>query len=377
MPLSTSSKHTAAELSVTDNGVTLSGRLDVHGAAALWEQASGTAAKAGGGALRVDAEALTYLDGAGVSLLLHMEDLAAQQGGRLDIHGLDEDQQALLTLYREAAPKPAQVEAPDRENFIAMVGERAVNTWNNFAGFVAFVGSLAAALGVALRAPHRVRWRDVWRTAEDAGVLGLPIMVTIGFLMGLILSFQSAVPLKRFGAELYVADLLGVSMVREMGALVTAIMLTGRSGSAFAAELGTMVVGEEVNALKTMGLSPVQFLAVPRVLGAMLVMPALTAFFVLAAFVGGSLVVTSFGYPMYTYLQRLTVMVSLADLGQGLLKSLVFSIVVAGVGCQKGLATGMGASAVGQSTTSAVVSGLTLIAVLDGIFAVVCYTLGI
>ena len=359
-----------------DGNWRLQGRLDVHGAAAIWDQASRQLGAEPSGRWVLDAAGLDYLDGAGAALLLHLTDLAAAKGTSLDIRGLSPDHQSLLDLYRNAEPrqKPHQ---PEPEDFITAVGRKAACTARTFTDLVTFVGQLAAALGWAVRHPHKIRWSEVWRTAENAGVFGLPIIVTIGFLMGLILAFQSAVPLKRFGAELYVADLLGVSMVREMGALVTAIMLTGGSGSAFAAELGTMVVGEEVDALKTMGLSPVPFLALPRVLGAMIVMPALTAFFVLAAFVGGSLVVTGFGYPLATYLDRLPTLVGMGDLAQGLAKSLTFSLVVAGVGCQRGLNTGLGASSVGDSTTSAVVAGLTLIAVLDGIFAAVFYTMGI
>ena len=166
-------------------------------------------------------------------------------------------------------------------------------------------------------------------------------------------------------------------MFRELGTLTTSILLAGRSGSAFAAEIGTMKVNEEVNALQTMGISPVQFLAIPRLIATLLVAPILTTFFNLFALAGGAVVVMGFGYPLVTYINRILYMVTLLDIAGGLLKAAAFSIIVAAVGCQKGMATGTGASSVGRSTTSAVVMGLVLIAVADGIFAVVFFALGI
>ncbi|MEG6549424.1 ABC transporter permease, partial [Desulfocurvibacter africanus] len=175
----------------------------------------------------------------------------------------------------------------------------------------------------------------------------------------------------------FVADLLGLAMFRELGTLTTAILLAGRSGSAFAAEIGTMKVNEEINALATMGISPVQFLAIPRIIAALVVTPILTTFFNLFALAGGSFVVMGFGYPFITYVNRILYMVTLLDIAGGLIKAAAFSIIVAAVGCQKGLTTGTGASAVGSSTTSAVVTGLVLIAVADGVFAVVFFALGV
>lgn len=367
-----------ATLSAPDSRtLALTGRLDADGVAGVWRAALAWAATVPAGA-RLDLSAVTYLDGAGAALVLELEQrLGRTAAGALEVFGLGTDHAALLELYRQEAPPVQPPVEPQRPDFIELVGRKSAQAVSGFARFVAFVGECAAALAWAVRRPHKVRWRDVLAVAEDVGVYGLPIIVLIGFLMGLILAFQSAVPLKRFGAELYVADLLGISMVREMGALVTAILLTGRSGSAFAAELGTMTVNEEVNALTTMGLSPVKFLALPRILAAVAVMPALTAFFIVFAFAGGSLVVMSFGYPLVTYLDRLTAMVQVADLAGGLFKAMAFSVIVAAVGCQKGLATGSGSRAVGASTTSAVVMGLVLIAVVDGIFAGVFYVLGI
>lgn len=183
--------------------------------------------------------------------------------------------------------------------------------------------------------------------------------------------------MRRFGADIFVADLLGIAMLREMGPLITAIILAGRSGSAFAAELGTMKVREEIDALRTMGLEPVRFLVLPRVIAAVAMIPVLTVFANLFGLMGGAIVMRSLGYPLVTYVNQVLSAVTVGDLMGGLLKSFVYGIVVAAVGCLRGLETKTGASAVGQSTTSAVVSGIVLIAIVDGLFAVVFYALGL
>jgi len=225
--------------------------------------------------------------------------------------------------------------------------------------------------------PRHVRWRDAWVIAERAGVDAIPIIGLIGFLLGLIMAFQSAIPMRQFGAEIYVANLIGLSMLRELGPLLTAIILAGRSGSAFAAEIGTMKVKEEVDALVTMGLEPVRFLVVPRVVAAVAVTPVLAVFSNFFGLVGGAVVMRSLGFPLVTYVHQIQSAVVPRDMLGGLSKSLVFGLVVAAIGCLRGLQTRTGASAVGDSTTSAVVSGLVLITIVDGLFAVVFYYLGI
>jgi phospholipid/cholesterol/gamma-HCH transport system permease protein len=213
--------------------------------------------------------------------------------------------------------------------------------------------------------------------AERAGIGAVPIIALVGFLLGLILTFQSAIPMRQFGAQIFVADLLGISMLRELGPLMAAILLTARSGSAFAAELGTMKTKEEIDALTTMGLEPVQFLVVPRVLAAVAVVPALIMIMNLFGLIGGAVVFSSLGFPLVTFVNRIIEFVSMGDFLGGIFKGMVFGIVVAGVGCMRGLQASSGAGAVGESTTSSVVSGIVLIAFLDGIFAVVFYVLGI
>ena len=225
--------------------------------------------------------------------------------------------------------------------------------------------------------PRRVRWKDTLLIAEAVGVNALPIVALVGFLMGLIMAFQAAIPLGRFGAQLYVANLIGLSVLRELGPLMTAIVVAGRSGSAFAAELGTMKVREEIDALITMGLDPVRFLVVTRVIAAVLMTPLLTIFANLVGLIGGSVVLLSLGFSLTTFYHQVQSSVTYGSLVGGLVKSFVFGILVAGIGCLRGLQTKTGATAVGESTTRAVVSGIILITITDGIFSVVYYYLGV
>ncbi len=206
----------------------------------------------------------------------------------------------------------------------------------------------------------------------------LPIVALVSFLMGLILAFQSSIPLKQFGAaEIFIGTLVSLSMIRELGPLMTTILLAGRTGSAFAADLGTMKINEEIDALNTMGLDPVRFLAVTRIIAAVAMTPLLTLFSDFMGVIGGAVVFRSFGYSLVTYWNQVQASVDMSDLLGGLFKSFAFGILVASVGCLRGFQTKTGASAVGASTTRAVVSGIILIVAADGVFSIIYYVLGI
>jgi phospholipid/cholesterol/gamma-HCH transport system permease protein len=220
-----------------------------------------------------------------------------------------------------------------------------------------------------------MRWGEVFRVFETAGVNALPIVSLITLLVGMVISFESAQPLAQLGAQVYVANLLGLVMTRELGPVMAAIMLAGRSGSAFAAELGTMKVNEELNALHTMGLSPVQFLVVQRVMAGVLLTPVLTLYAMFAGLVGGVPVLLGLGFPLKMVLQQIQSAVHYGDLAEGLCKSMVFGLVVSSVSCLRGLQTGVGPQAVGESTTRSVVSSILLIILSDAVIASVTYTL--
>nr|NIP31049.1 ABC transporter permease [Candidatus Dadabacteria bacterium]NIQ15643.1 ABC transporter permease [Candidatus Dadabacteria bacterium] len=203
------------------------------------------------------------------------------------------------------------------------------------------------------------------------------IIALINFLVGLVIAFQSAIPLSEYGGTIFVADLLVLSVFKELGPLMTAIVVNGRSSSAFAAEIGTMKVNEEIDALSTMGVDKIRFLVMPKFIGTLLMLPVLSLFGILFALLGGLVVFITLGFPPITYLNQLVGAADYVDLSAGLFKTLFFAIIIAGVGCYEGLRTKSGASAVGDSTTKAVVDGLILIVLIDGIFGVVYYFLGI
>lgn len=257
------------------------------------------------------------------------------------------------------------------------LGRWAVERREAFGSACAFLGeTVVEGLGMLIH-PRRFRFGDSARTFERACCNGLPITTLIGFLLGLILAFESAAALQRFGAEVYVADMIAIGLFRELGPLITAIVLAGRSGSAFAAEIGTMKVDEELDALTTFGLPPVRFLVLPRIAAAMLAMPVLTICAELAGLAGGALVLQVMGVPLTVFYSHVfnvsTVFMILFGLGKGAL----FGLLIGFLGCLSGMRTANTADGVGVAATSAVVGGIIAIAVSDGLLAVVCYVLEI
>jgi phospholipid/cholesterol/gamma-HCH transport system permease protein len=355
----------------------LSGRLDMNTTGGLWREAQHVLQESHPIRIVVEASAVSYFDGAGVAFLVKLQQYRTSTGGDVTIYGLQEQFRRLLDIYGQTAIKPAPGPRGEPLSLIEQVGRAAFRVWQDVRALLEFAGELAVAILRAARRPRSVRWSNAWLTAEQAGVDGLPIIALVGFLLGLILAFEAGIAMRRFGAEIFVANLLAISMLRELGPLVTAIILAGRTGSAFAAELGTMKVGEEIDALITMGLEPVRFLVLPRVLAAVTMTPLLTVFANLFGLIGGAVVMQSMGFPLVTYVNQILSAVEMKDFLVGLFKSLVYGIVVAAIGCLRGLQTTTGASAVGQSTTSAVVSGIILIAIVDGVFAVVLNALGL
>ena len=220
-----------------------------------------------------------------------------------------------------------------------------------------------------------LRLPDLLRYADDAGLKSMPLILMLGYLIGLILAFQSAVPMRRYGADIFVANLVAISLLRELGPLLAAVILAGRTGSSFAAEIGTMKVNEELDALKTMGLDPMTMLVLPRVIAAMLVMPAMTLALDVAGLLGMATVMRGFGFPLVTVARQVQDWVTTTDLFGGLFKAVCFGIAVAAIGCRAGLGTGVGPRAVGLSTTAAVVGGIVATIALDGVFALVFYRL--
>jgi len=363
-----------ASMDIYQDGVTarlaFAGKLDAEGAGAVWREAMHAAAHARMHELLVDLHHVSTCDMAGAAFLLALE---AEHGGVARFIGESSSIDALLDRARKAhRPPPAPV-PPARFDPMAM----AVAGTKAAAEGIAFIGEAVLA---AIHLPSRrrmLRVRDIWRYADQAGVRAIPLIVLMGYLIGLILAFQSAVPMRRFGADIYVANLVAIALLRELGPLLAAVILSGRTGSAFAAEIGTMKVNEEVDALTTMGLDPMTMLVLPRMIAVALVMPAMIIILDFAGLAGMTTVMVGFGFPMETVSIQVKSWVTAGDLIGGLFKGLCFGLAVAAVGCRAGLNTGVGPRAVGLSATAAVVGGIVATIFLDGMFAVVFYRLNL
>ena len=325
--------------------------------------------------LTVDLARVDYLDIAGALALLELESAAQAKAIPLTFTQVHEEAQRIMGLIdRQALSQPPLISAERSEGLLEQVGEASESFFDDLVNLLTFLGELLSALGSSLLNPRSVRWSDVFFYMKRAGVEGLPIVGLIALLLGLIIAFMSSLQLKQFGANIYVASLLAVAMVEELGPIMTAILVAGRSGSAFAAEIGTMKVNEEVDALITMGFDPVKFLAVPKVLAAMIVVPILTIYAMFFGLLGGLIIgVLGLDLTVYAYVQETKRSIELFSLVSSLIKSAVFAALVAGIGCQRGFQVQGGAEAVGAATTSAVVAGIFLIIVTDSAFALVLH----
>jgi phospholipid/cholesterol/gamma-HCH transport system permease protein len=356
--------------------IELAGALTADRVGELWRSAMATLRADPTRPITVEASRVESADDTGIALLFALTRLERAQGGApVTAEGLAPRLQQLVDRFdpRDFL-QSAREDAP--RGLIELIGEATAAELSDARSMVEFLGQAAIAFTRAVTHPRGVRWREVLDLAQEAGANAVPITLLIGFLMGVIIAFQIGVVASQFGAVIFVVNGVGVAMLRELGVLMTAIIFAGRSGAAFAAEIGTKKVNEEINALITFGLEPVGFLVVPRLLAAVMVVPLLTILANAIGIFGGALVMLSFGVSFVQFYHQLLGSVGVADLAIGLVKAVVFGLVVAGVGCQRGLATGAGAASVGLSATSAVVTSIVLIVVLDGLFAVVVNRLG-
>jgi len=325
-----------------------------------------------------DTHELGLWDSSILTFLARVSSVCRQRGVALDGAGLPAGLHNLLDLA-EAVPEPAgarkEVKAP---RFLERVGEQSLRLIDAAGETLSFIGSMTVTSVRLVRMNARYRASDLWLLIQQCGVEALPIVTLISFLVGVILAFISAVQLKQFGAQLYVANLVGIAMTREMGALMSAIIMAGRTGAAFAAELGTMKVTQELDALSTAGFSPLEFLVLPRVLALVLMMPLLCLYADVVGILGGATIgVGMLDLSWTMYIQQTTHAVSLGDTIGGVFKSAVYGALIATAGCWRGLQAGSSASAVGRAATSAVVSSLVAIIVACGAFAFLFYIVGI
>ena len=324
-----------------------------------------------------DTQELTKWDSALLTFLIKIIDQGSGNQITTDREGLPKGVRRLLELA-SAVPEKKTYRETVREPFLSRVGASAINFKLSVDEMLAFIGDVFLAFIRLLRGKARFRRSDLSLIIQDCGAQALPIVSLISFLVGLILAFVGAIQLKMFGAQIYVADLVGIAMVREMGAMMTGIIMAGRTGAAFAAQLGTMQVNEEIDALTTMGISPMEFLVLPRMLALVLMMPLLCLYADLVGILGGVVVgIGMLDLSFTQYFHQTQAALDLTNFALGIFKATFYGILIALFGCLRGMQCGRSASAVGIATTSAVVTAIVAIIVSDGIFAVICDVLGI
>ena len=284
----------------------------------------------------------------------------------------------LVGLARAVPERQGARPTQRRPDLLTRLGTGSLSFIATTADFVDFLGEALIGIGRMLVGRARLRRSDLMLAIEDCGPSAFPIAALISFLVGLILAFVGAIQLQQFGAAIFVANLVGIAMVREMGAMMTAILMSGRTGAAFAANLGTMQVSDEVSALQTLGIPPIEFLVVPRVVALSLMMPLLTVFANIVGMLGGMLIgVLMLGISPITYYNQTSGAVGINDWAVGLVKAVLFGAVVAIVGCWRGMRCQRSAAAVGAAATSAVVLCIVLIIIIDATATVICTILKI
>jgi phospholipid/cholesterol/gamma-HCH transport system permease protein len=325
-----------------------------------------------------DSSRISHWDSALVAFLVESSEYCHARGIEQDRTGLQDGLRHLVELA-EAVPekKGARAEAK-RASFFTRVGEATIARGISFNDFLAFLGALVIAAAKFMTGRARYRRVDFLEAIQQAGAQAVGIVSLIAFLIGVILAFMGAVQLSQFGASIYVADLVGIGMVRDMGAMMTAIIMSGRTGASYAAKLGTMKVTQEIDALTTMGVSPLEFLVLPRVMALVVMMPLLTLFADLIGILGGMFVgITMLGLTPGNYMRETISTLTLTNLFGGLLKGTTYGVLIALAGCLRGFQCGNSSSAVGDAATQAVVMSIVMVVVACGLYAVVFNVLGI
>ena len=348
-------------------------RLDVSNASPLTKEFNTLLRTHKPDSLVIDLDKLIYLDDYGVSVLVGLKKAMGNRRGNFSLANISEQVNEILTMHRfnELGQQPTSV-LKTSQNFFTNLGSSTFNIGSEIRFMLMFLGDTCFSLLTFLRHPGSLRFNDTVENMKRVGLDALPIVGLISFLLGLIMAFMSSVQLQQFGANIYVASLVSISMTRELGPIMTAIIVAGRSGSSFAAEIGTMKISEEVDALSTMNINPNFFLVLPRMFAAFLVMPVLTLFSDLFAIAGGLLVgVTMLDLTVSGYTNQTINSLTFFDVFWGVFKSGIFALLISWTGCLKGFQVRGGAAGVGKATTSAVVTSIFLIVLSDSLLVVI------
>jgi phospholipid/cholesterol/gamma-HCH transport system permease protein len=325
-----------------------------------------------------DCQNLDQWDSRLPSYLLKITDFAQVNNIEIDLTALPDGVQGLLKLARAVPERAGSRRIRSRNSFLANVGNAVINIFNDSTGLIRFIGETQLAILAMVKGKASFRATDILLFIQQAGPEALAIVTLISLLVGLILAFVGAIQLAMFGAQIFIADLVGLGTVREMGALMTAVIMSGRTGAAYAAQLGTMNVNSEIDAIKTMGISPMEFLVLPRMLALILMMPLLCLYADFVGIIGGALVtISAFDVSLIQYYNETCKAVHLPDFSIGIFKSIIFAVLIATAGCMRGMQCGRSASAVGDAATAAVVNSIVYIVVADSVITLICNRLGI
>lgn len=357
----------SADAAMSADDVVLSGDLRLNAGAALWRTLKGHMPTSG--RVRVDLSQVGSADGAAAAMLSAYRADLTDAGVSCEFVGVSPALEEVLKLYDSDKLRRRRKRKP--RGLLDQIGAATISMLLEAQLVIAFFGQMVVGIMNAFRAPRSVNWKELTPTMERAGADAVPIVALINFLVGGVIALQSAGQLHRFGADIFMADLVGISIVREIGPLMTAIIMTGRTGAAFAAELGSMKTNEEIDALRTMGFGPMRFLVIPKTLGLMMIAPLLTLVADFCGCAGGLAVAMSrLDLNAHAYLNETQHAVHLHDVTSGLIKSVAFAMAVSLISCQQGLAATGGAEGVGRRTTGAVVTTLFSLILIDAVFTV-------
>jgi phospholipid/cholesterol/gamma-HCH transport system permease protein len=321
---------------------------------------------------------LHHWDSSLLTFLMELAGICLKKGVSIEMGGLPEGVQRLFSLASKVPERKGAHKKAERTSLLSQVGEKTIDAKKSALNGITFLGEVAWGFVRLMTGKARFRISDLWLFLQESGSQALPIVSLISLLVGLILAFVGAIQLKLFGAQIYVADLVGIAMIRAMGAIMTGIIMAGRTGASYAAQIGTMQVNEEIDALKTAGIPPIDYLVIPRVLALTIMMPLLTLYADLMGVIGGLIVgVTGLNLSPREFYTELEKAVPLINLWIGLFSGLVYGVLVSITGCMKGMQCGRSASAVGDATRSAVVSSIISIVVATAIITVICNIIGI
>jgi phospholipid/cholesterol/gamma-HCH transport system permease protein len=352
--------------------VDVTGRMDFDSAASIIDLISRQINRINPRTLLLDISEVTYFDDYGALVVEELRERMGRTKGGLDLTDPAGLAGGVLSIADfQATTEEGLKEAPSLQEQVMALGDGALVALKTLVSMVSFLGAVIISFLRVFSNPKSFRMADTLIIMEKTGVQAIPIVALISFLLGLVMAFMSSLQLKQFGANIYVASLVSIAMVSELGPIMTAIVVAGRSGSAFAAEIGTMKISDEIDALTTMGFDPVTFLVVPRITAAVIVVPILTLLSNVFAIIGGLCIgVTLLNLTMTSYVKESMYILDFFEVSWGFMKSVVFSITIALVGCLRGFEAKGGADAVGNAATSAVVTSIFLIILFDSIFAV-------